>query len=597
MATKKKTAEAETVSLHSDPAIPHPRLSKLIIKNFRSIGANPVTIDLEDIVVLVGPNNVGKSSILKAYELIMSHGSKECCLSLEDFPNKKIEKEKLPEIELQTIIYDNTPGEKWIKTENGEKYVRERWIWAEEGKQPKRQGFNVETGDWDDQVPWGAPNIANTRRPQPHRVKAFADPIKQAEEIVKLLKGVLEDRVKQFRTPKEQESGEPSDYETLLTKIADLQKKIVSESKAEIAKIEGQISEAVNKVFPDYKVQFDARPEENIDECLNLFEADAKLLMGPNTGYKSSIERQGSGARRTLLWATLRIIAENKTAGKDKAEIRPHVLLLDEPELCLHPTAIREACATLYELPQSGNWQVMTTTHSPAFIDFSRDNTTIVRVERTEHGEIKGTTIFRPKTASLDSDDKKRLKLLNLCDPYVAEFFFGGKSIIVEGDTEFTAFNHVKDMSPGEFKDIHIIRARGKANIVSLAKILNHFGATYSILHDSDTPKIIGKKSGKESTNPAWTLNQRILETAQKCSCQPKPRVVATLLNFEQAFFGESVDTEKPYSALEKMREESSAYDRIKTLLIALKTGTTELPDGTVEWKSLPELEASAKKA
>jgi predicted ATP-dependent endonuclease of OLD family len=54
---------------------PRPRLVKLVIKNLRCIGPNPVTIDLDDIVVLVGPNNVGKSSVLKAYELIMSEGS------------------------------------------------------------------------------------------------------------------------------------------------------------------------------------------------------------------------------------------------------------------------------------------------------------------------------------------------------------------------------------------------------------------------------------------------------------------------------------------------------------------------------------------
>ncbi|MDR3543128.1 MAG: hypothetical protein P4L69_19510 [Desulfosporosinus sp.] len=77
----------------------------------------------------------------------------------------------------------------------------------------------------------------------------------------------------------------------------------------------------------------------------------------------------------------------------------------------------------------------MVTTHSPAFIDFSRDNTTIIRVERGEQGDVKGTTVFRPKRAKLDENDKQLLKLLNICDPYVAEFFFGGHSIIVEGDT------------------------------------------------------------------------------------------------------------------------------------------------------------------
>ncbi|BCD21988.1 hypothetical protein BC30090_0885 [Bacillus cereus] len=83
---------------------------------------------------------------------------------------------------------------------------------------------------------------------------------------------------------------------------------------------------------------------------------------------------------------------------------------------------------------------------------------------------------------------KKRLKLLNIFDPYVAEFFFGGHSIIVEGDTEYTAFKYVISANPEAFNNIHIIRARGKDTIVSLVKILNHFGSRYSILHDSDRP-------------------------------------------------------------------------------------------------------------
>jgi hypothetical protein len=49
----------------------------------------------------------------------------------------------------------------------------------------------------------------------------------------------------------------------------------------------------------------------------------------------------------------------------------------------------------------------MVTTHSPVFIDFSRDNTTIVRVERQENGTIQGTTVFRPEKAQLSDDDKQ----------------------------------------------------------------------------------------------------------------------------------------------------------------------------------------------
>ena len=49
-------------------------LKKLVIKNFRSIGETPIEIELDKIVVLVGSNNSGKSSILRAYQFAMEGG-------------------------------------------------------------------------------------------------------------------------------------------------------------------------------------------------------------------------------------------------------------------------------------------------------------------------------------------------------------------------------------------------------------------------------------------------------------------------------------------------------------------------------------------
>ena len=158
---KPKKSEAEVSLISDNPEIQKPRLTKLIIKNYRCIGSVPVEIDLDDIVVLVGANNVGKSSILKAYELAMSQGSAKADLKLEDFPNNEIDENNLPEIELHTIVYDNSPGDRWIQAlENGEMLVKERWIWNGEGK-PKREGWEVETNTWSENVPWGAPNVAN----------------------------------------------------------------------------------------------------------------------------------------------------------------------------------------------------------------------------------------------------------------------------------------------------------------------------------------------------------------------------------------------------------------------------------------------------
>lgn len=581
---KAKAATVVAVSLVSeDPAIQKPRLIKLIVKNFRCIGAIPVSIDLNDIVVLVGANNVGKSSILKAYEIAMSQGSNKGKLKIEDFPNNKIDPDNLPEIELHTIVFDNSPGERWITVlPNNERLVKERWIWANEGD-PKRDGWDSVASTWSDQVPWGAPNVANSRRPEPHRVDAFDPPEEQATAIKDLLMKAVNDRVKNLKSANEEEENE---YHQLLGKVKELQKKIVADSQEQIDAVNIELSAQFEKVFPNYKIDFDAKPEDNLDKTINLFKADPQLLMGPEGGFLSSVERQGSGARRTLLWTALKFISENNQKGKDEATVRPHLLLIDEPEICLHPNAIRDACRVLYDLPNSGNWQVMVTTHSPIFIDFSRDNTTIVKVEKNAAGAIQGTTVFRPETAQLDADDKRNLKLLNLCDPYVAEFFFGGKVIVVEGDTEYTAFNYIKASDPELYKDIHIIRARGKATIVSLVKILNHFGSSYSVLHDSDTP-LTGNGA---MANPAWGNNPNILAAIAAKPAGIRTRLLASLPNFEKAYFGEIIATEKPYNALKTITEQPAKFAIVEALFQALINHDANIPDNCAEWTSIEDL-------
>lgn len=114
MPPKKKVSDAEPVALATTGAA-RPRLHKLIISNFRSIGAAPVEIELDDIVVLVGPNNAGKSSVLRAYEIVMLHGSKDGRLAIDDFPGGIVNSKKLPQVELQTVVFDKAPGDRWIK--------------------------------------------------------------------------------------------------------------------------------------------------------------------------------------------------------------------------------------------------------------------------------------------------------------------------------------------------------------------------------------------------------------------------------------------------------------------------------------------------
>ena len=287
-----------------------------------------------------------------------------------------------------------------------------------------------------------------------------------------------------------------------------------------------------------------------------------------------------------LLWTALKIVAEENRKRSAKSLERPHLLLLDEPEICLHPTAIREACRVLYDLPQSGNWQVMVTTHSPQFIDLSRDNTSIVR-ERNEAGQVQGTTLYRPKRAQLDDDDRTRLKLLNVFDPYVAEFFFGGRTVLVEGDTEYTAFMHLVARYPDKYRGVHVVRARGKATIVALAQILDQFGKPYAVLHDSDRPLL---DTGRY--NPAWKVNQSILSVVRSAPRHVRTRLVASVPNFEEAFLGRPGTREKPYEALMALQTNDAVATKVGQLLDALIDFDKPLPSSAVEWDDLEKLES-----
>jgi putative ATP-dependent endonuclease of OLD family len=597
MATKKKVSAAQSPITQTTNS-PRPRLHKLTVSNFRCIGPTPVEIELDDIVILVGPNNAGKSSILRAYEVVMEHGSNEGKLAIEDFPNGKIDPNELPTVELETVVFDKTaPGDKWVWTDTttNEMFVRERWTWAEAGA-PKKVGWDVAASNWHTtEGPWGAPNVAQANRPKPHHVAAFQDPFKQAEQVAEILKDELTRRVKEAkkkRADAEEESG-PTVYERLLNDIKELQKAIASDASIAVDKMRADLTSIVGEVFPGYTVTLDARPEDDIDKTVSLFKAGPVLRMGPVDGHQATIERQGSGACRTLLWAALRILAEQPDPKTQATIDRPHLLLMDEPEICLHPDAIREACRVLYDLPKTKNWQVMITTHSPVFIDLARDNTSIVRVERGTSGIVRGTTIFRPARAKLDEDDRTELKLLNLCDPYVAEFFFGGKTILVEGDTEYTAFRHVMAQDRGKYKDVHVVRARGKSCLVSLCKILNQFEKGYAILHDADREIITGKKSKTPRANPAWAVNQRILEVTAPGRTAKKVDLLASVPNFEEAFFGDVVGSDKPFSVFARLKADEIAFKTVAGLLDRLLDSSQPVPSGAIQWSALADLKAA----
>ncbi|KAA1156031.1 ATP-dependent nuclease [Pseudoalteromonas fuliginea] len=590
-----------------------PSIKKLKIKNFGCIGNESVELDIDNIVVLVGPNNAGKSTILRAYEAVTD------CLKLDqdDFHNKQVSVDNYPEIEVHSIaIDDNKPGDEWCSNlDDGTYLVKEKWRWLGTNKEPVRVGFNVQLDRWatnddDEKMPWGMNNVAKARRPKPHRVNTFDDPEVQSKAITSLLKSLLEDNIQSI---KENDDDEKTKYEVLVESLKNLRDSSKVTQQESIQGLEGSANEIISKIFPSHELKITA-PESSAPIKIDLLGNEFTIEMGPIGGLTFPLDKQGSGSRRTALWTILKLLADNgvraKNAGpKANSHHEPvgpntaHVLLLDEPEVSLHPSATEIARDVLYSLPENENWQIMVATHSPSFIDLTKDHTTIIRVEKSQDDHIETTTLFKPESAQLDEDDKENLKLINLFDSHISEAFFGGKVLIVEGDTEYSAFNYIKskELESGNnaYHDLNVIRARGKVTVASMMKVLNHFGKKYYALHDTDIPRVESKRRNKELSvgdaivydkftmvNPAWTNNEKILAQMTEQS-----RVVASVINFEDAYFDETVGSDKPENCIKHIKEEVEMYNRIKSLLDGiLELDETELPQGSLTWSDMTEL-------
>ncbi|MBL0638958.1 ATP-dependent nuclease [Aeromonas veronii] len=585
------------------------KLEKLIISNFKSIGNTPISIELDDIVVLVGGNNYGKSTILKAYQAAVNNEK----ITKDDFHNKIInDPNSRPTIELYIICDgDDRPSANFQETlQDGSCRVKEKYVWDEPNSSPSRVGFRVDLGrypnidtDATPHRPWASDNASRKKRPKAHLIGTFDNPDQQSDSIKTILvEALLEEKIRNYAP-----SENVSNFGTLHEQFNELKKEFVLSTKEEIHGIAKEISDYASKIVPGYKFDISISDSDLEEKSFKLFDSkEINISFGKND-YMFPVSNHGSGARRTLLWSVLKKIADlgfeacEKGKFKKLGDIKSHLLLLDEPELSLHPSACRQTRDMLYDIAEKNqNWQVMITTHSPCFIDLTRDHTKIIRVENQDD-KIIATTIFKPDMVNFSEDDIETLKLLNMLNPDSMEFFFGGRVLLVEGDTEHTAFGKIirdiKSRGDTSLDDVLIVRCGGKVQVSMFMKILNHFKKKYFVLHDIDSKEILKNRQIKNAEgvkekqirverNPAWTNNSKIFEQFSEYST-----TYGSVINFETAYFDLGINSGKPENAI-NMLKEPDIYTKIKNLLLAIVNETPELlPDNAIRWNNLEELE------
>jgi putative ATP-dependent endonuclease of OLD family len=94
--------------------------------------------------------------------------------------------------------------------------------------------------------------------------------------------------------------------------------------------------------------------------------------------------------------------------------------------------------------------------------------------------------------------------------------------------------------------------------------------------------------NGKDYQNPAWIHNESIRLEMAKASVAT--RLLASVPNFEGAYLGDEVKTNKPYNVLCSFDTDSTTRKTVAQLLDALIDFTEPVPTGAVQWTSIDQL-------
>lgn len=524
------------------------------VKNFKSIGNDGCQIYIDEIVVLVGSNNAGKSTILDAYEVFASQGSPQPI----DFFHKNDEGKAIEITGTFTAITEDDKkligGEKWIYKIEGQEYLKAKWIWKKPNEKGIKYAFNSEDNLFIEGGFGGFDSLLQSVIPKPIRIKPTDSPEQAQSKILEILKSHIKSKL----------SEKNKEIQEIFNKIDELTNQFSLTSKETIDQITSEISRNIENIFPKTIINLIPKSKNNLDE--KIIGSESYLEISFPNSFSTPLISQGSGLQRSLLWSALASIGNQSKSTKSSKSKSPtpvekssKILLIDEPEAFLHPPTIRGAREALYNFAiENDEWQVIATTHSPIFIDLSKKHTTIIRVDpKKTPGHF-----VRTDSIGFSTEEKEQLRILRECNPMVNEFFFYDEVILVEGPTEQIALQKICE---SENIQAHIINCMGKANIPIFCKILNQFKIKYLVIHDSDSK--FAKRKNKQIHNPMWSLNAKIRESA---NINPLASIFTQVPNFEGEFFETSLSNGKVDNILESIKKNDEEFTNIKNVYLSI---------------------------
>ncbi len=516
------------------------------VHNFRSI--KDLEIQCDPLMVLLGPNNHGKSNVLAAVEFALTTGAKpteEDFFALRDTGDDTLWVElvfcKLTEQERNTF-------NKYLRSDSSVKIRKEASLGENSSVTVGYWGYRQEPSEW-----WLASTAVDklTKRKD---VEKEAETIPQLRALIEEKGTITKKRVEQFQSDYIQEHREKLTFSEALevspllglknvaggvlpdfylvpavrdlcdetkikgtTTFGRLLQRAVQEMAARdkrFIELRSKLDELVNSLNISQKGG-DDRPaqlkeiEDTIGKELKSWGVKVAIEVTPpelekifelgtqlhiDDGLQTLAEKKGHGLQRAVIFALLRAWA--KALGSTSPEdLKPSarkasesvVFAIEEPELFLHPHAQRRLATALRDIAGSPQHQVFLCTHATYFVDLNRHRSiAIISKKATAEG-----TKARQCTADLfDGDDareqKDRFHMAAWINPDRGEMFFARKVVFVEGETEAVLLPFLANKLLCFDSDVSIIDCGSKHNLPLYVKLAKAFELPYCVVHDED---------------------------------------------------------------------------------------------------------------
>ncbi|ABB24714.1 ATP-dependent nuclease [Pelodictyon luteolum] len=193
----------------------------------------------------------------------------------------------------------------------------------------------------------------------------------------------------------------------------------------------------------------------------------------------------GHGAQRSIQMSMIQYLAEvRERAVGSGSEPGQRLLIIDEPELFLHPQAIEQVREALKRLSRNG-CQVLFTTHSPLMID--RESVPNTRLVRKGSSTTVASTLETVLQRYVNDDGSRLQTLLDLKN--AKEWLFADRALLVEGITETRVLPVLVQAVTGKSlgsRSVALVQVDGGAAVSDCMNVLGAMGMTCFAIADLD---------------------------------------------------------------------------------------------------------------